>query len=211
MALRLLVVDDDPDAAFTLQALLELAPGAPATDMAQVTTFEEGLARATGGGFDVLVFDHRLGGRTGLELIEACGAQGVTAPIIVLTGRGDEQVAVQAMKSGAVDYLVKHRLTPEHLVTSLRHAAERAERARVTRQAEDLQRASEEHLRHVAQAASDTSWVMDLTTGVTRVSEPFRRVFGYALDEIPQGPAWWAERVHPDDRERVTTSFRGLA
>ncbi|MCO5171356.1 MAG: response regulator, partial [Planctomycetes bacterium] len=208
--LKVLVVDDDPDASFTLQALLELAPSAPATETAQATTFEEGLARTVAGGFDVLVFDHRLGRRTGLELIGECRAQGVTTPIVVLTGRGDEQVAVQAMKAGAIDYLVKHRLTPEHLVAALRHAAERGERERLARQVEDAQRTSEEHLRLVAQTSNDTTWVFDLTTGAIRLSESFRRQFGHDALELRDGRGWWEEHLHPDDRARCAASLRAL-
>jgi PAS domain S-box-containing protein len=209
-ALHLLVVDDDADASFTIKALVELAPGAPAIEVVQATEFEEALRQAESGTFDVLVFDVRLGARSGLDLLRECRARGLALPAIMLTGRGDEQTAVEAMKAGATDYLAKSRLTPELLVVALRHACERVEKERLARQVEDTQRASEEHLRLVGEMTNDTIWWLDLVSRVTRVSAAFETVFGYPQRVIEDETNWWSARVHPDDRARVLESFQRL-
>ena len=55
----------------------------------------------------LLLIDNRLVDMTGLDVIESLAAQGVTVPFVIMTGQGDEHLAVKIMKSGALDYLVK--------------------------------------------------------------------------------------------------------
>src|SRR5580698_5717282 len=89
---------------------------------------------------DVCLVDYRLGAQSGLALIESAIAGGVNVPMILLTGRGDHHVDIEAMKAGAADYLVKDEMTPQLLERVIRHAIER----KLTQAA--LAR-SEEHLR----------------------------------------------------------------
>ncbi|MDZ7316439.1 MAG: response regulator [candidate division KSB1 bacterium] len=62
--------------------------------------------------FDVVTLDYHLPGASGLEVLKKIKKQHPHLPVVMLTGQGDEQVAVQAMRSGAIDYLTK---TPEQL------------------------------------------------------------------------------------------------
>lgn len=57
--------------------------------------------------FDVCLFDFRLGEMDGKDLLKTDRQKDITTPIIFLTGQGDHEVAVEAMKSGATDYLLK--------------------------------------------------------------------------------------------------------
>lgn len=60
---------------------------------------------------DCVLLDYRLGADSGLEVLTAMRSEGYDHPVIMLTGQGDEQVAVDAMKRGAQDYLVKDSVT----------------------------------------------------------------------------------------------------
>jgi len=71
----------------------------------------EKLAQAS---YDVLLLDHNLPKVDGLEILKRVGEQGHDTPVIMITGEGSETVAVQAMKEGAYDYIVKSR---EYLTT----------------------------------------------------------------------------------------------
>ena len=62
------------------------------------------------------------GARDGLSLLREIRQRGVDTPVIVLTGRGAEEVAVEAMKAGAADYLSKANLSVEALERAIRHA-----------------------------------------------------------------------------------------
>ncbi|MDJ0648072.1 MAG: ATP-binding protein [Xenococcaceae cyanobacterium MO_188.B19] len=83
---------------------------------------EEGLEQLVLVKPDLILLDYLLPDFTGLEFIEELKAQeNQVPPIIMLTGQGNEIIAVEAMKSGVKDYLVKGKLTPEILTTSIKY------------------------------------------------------------------------------------------
>ena len=75
--------------------------------------------------YDVCLVDFCLGAESGLALIKQAKAGGFRGPMILLTGVGDHNLDVAAMKCGAADYLVKSEVTPELLERVIRHALER--------------------------------------------------------------------------------------
>ncbi|MDF5727473.1 MAG: response regulator [Rhizonema sp. PD38] len=74
---------------------------------------------------DIYLVDYRLGARSGLELLREAVANGCSSPIILLTGKGDWEIDIEAMKAGAADYLEKSQLTAPLLERSVRYAIER--------------------------------------------------------------------------------------
>lgn len=78
-----------------------------------------------GGEVDCLFLDYQLGARTGLDVLTDIRASGNDVPVITLTGQGNEAIAVEAMKRGAQDYLVKADLTPEALRLAIDNAIEK--------------------------------------------------------------------------------------
>jgi len=68
---------------------------------------EKALQRTKDGDFDLILLDYKLTDQDGLKLLRKMKRQGVKCPIVILTGQGDENVAVQAIKLGAQDYLPK--------------------------------------------------------------------------------------------------------
>ncbi|MDZ8187796.1 MAG: ATP-binding protein [Nostoc sp. ChiSLP02] len=85
---------------------------------------EEGFALCQKTHCDVILLDYCLPDRSGLELFDRMQEEifQTSVPVIMLTGRGDEEVAVQAMKRGALDYLVKQHLTQDVLQLAVRNA-----------------------------------------------------------------------------------------
>jgi DNA-binding NtrC family response regulator len=75
----------------------------------------KGRAEAGQGNPDLILLDYMLGPETGLEVLRAIQSDGCFLPVIMLTGHGSEEVAVEAMKAGVSDYLVKGRITTESL------------------------------------------------------------------------------------------------
>jgi len=118
LPLRLMIVEDNPDDLSVYLRHLLTWPGQDVT----VQTYELGepaLAALQASAPDCLLLDYLLPDLTGLEVLAEVRG---TCPVVMLTGLGDERVAVNAMKGGAQDYLVKDRLgAPE-----LRHAVEQA-------------------------------------------------------------------------------------
>jgi len=100
---RILIMEDDAGQARLAQRTLERAGYAVAVAGDGAT----GLALYATGAYDVLMVDHQMPGTGGLEVLHTLAARGALPPTIMVTGHGDEAIAVEAMKLGAGDYLVK--------------------------------------------------------------------------------------------------------
>jgi DNA-binding response OmpR family regulator len=88
---------------------------------------------------DVFMVDYVLGERNGIDLLNEAREKGCNAPIILLTGRGDREVDLAAMKAGAADYLDKEKLQAPLLERSIRYAIERKRSEEERLQREKLQ------------------------------------------------------------------------
>jgi signal transduction histidine kinase/DNA-binding NarL/FixJ family response regulator len=95
-------------------------------DFLEANCAEQGLALCRCQGFDVILLDFRLPDMSGLEVLNVLQQQHPYTPVIMLTGHGDEQVAVQAMKGGAQDYLIKDGLNQEVLQRTVRSVVNQA-------------------------------------------------------------------------------------
>jgi diguanylate cyclase (GGDEF)-like protein len=119
--LRILIVnDDEEDFLRTREMFLEI----PELDLALewISGYEEAADAIGRKEHDLYFLDYRLGPRTGLELLRGAMEVGVEAPVILLTGEGDREVDVAAMKLGATAYLLKDRIEPEQLERTIRYA-----------------------------------------------------------------------------------------
>ena len=71
------------------------------------------------------------------------------------------------------------------------------------KEAEAVLRASEQRFRTLSRAINDAVWDCDLSTNRVIWSESLTTMFGYPVAPETEGPAWWRERIHPEDRERM--------
>jgi diguanylate cyclase (GGDEF)-like protein len=118
---RVLVIDDDRlQFRLVQQHVKNFKRGSYELEWAE--TYEEGLAKILSGAFDVCLLDYRLGERDGLQLIREAARTGSRTPIVFLTAEASDNIDVQAMEAGALDYLVKGEITPGSLERSLRYA-----------------------------------------------------------------------------------------
>src|SRR5476651_2721806 len=102
--IRVLVIDDDEEDFFLTRDMLA------GVDRKQFqldwqATYEAGLDCILQGQHDAYLIDYRLGARSGLELLREAIAKGSRAPMILLTGQGDHEVDLEAMRAGAADYV----------------------------------------------------------------------------------------------------------
>ena len=127
---RVLLVEDDEDDFLLTRELLAEIKGRKFT-IEWARTFEAGLKAMTRNSQDICLIDYRLGAENGLELLSAARTAGAEAPVILLTGQGQEEVDLAAMKAGAADYLVKGRVAADQLDRTFRYAIERKRAAAV--------------------------------------------------------------------------------
>ena len=117
----MLVEDDDEDAAIFRRYGRGLSGYRLA--LTRVSGVEDALLKMADGRCDIVFLDLNLpGGSTGMDLLERLNESGGDIPVIVVTGSGDERKAVEVMKAGAYDYLVKDDLSSEQLERAIRSA-----------------------------------------------------------------------------------------
>ena len=135
--LAVLIVDDDEDDFFLTSEYLNRITGQNFT-ISWASSYDQALELFSTQHFDLCFFDYLLGFRTGLDLVAVAKALDLRAPIILLTGKGDTQVDVQAIRSGVADYLEKHELDSKKLERSIRYTLERSKAAEELMRAEKL-------------------------------------------------------------------------
>ncbi len=126
--LRVLLVEDDPDDYLLTSDLLQEIPGIKvAIDWAK--DFDAGREALVACDHDAVLLDYRLGKDTGMSLLREALGQGCRAPIILLTGQGDRDLALEALEAGAADYLVKGDINAVMLERSIRYALQQKRHA----------------------------------------------------------------------------------
>jgi len=137
---------------------------------------------------DIIVSDHQLPQFSGVAALELARARAPHAPFILLTGSLDEETAVEYMKAGAADYILKGRLT--RLGPAVRGALERERMKRQLRE-------REEYFRSLIEQAMDIIAVLDADGAVRYASPSVLPLLGYGAEELVGQHI--LDLVHPDD------------
>ncbi|MDB6031249.1 MAG: Blue-light-activated protein [Verrucomicrobiales bacterium] len=122
--LKVLLVEDDEDDYILTKGLLSEIKG-KRFEITWIKNPQEGLEAMAANQHDVCLVDYRLGALNGIELLRSALNRNCQAPVILLTGQGEREIDMEAMKAGASDYLVKGRLEADLLERSIRYAVER--------------------------------------------------------------------------------------
>ncbi|OKH18386.1 hybrid sensor histidine kinase/response regulator [Hydrococcus rivularis NIES-593] len=144
--LKILVVDDDRVDRLAVRRSLQKA--GIRVELSEASDARNAIALLQNTHFDCIFLDYLLPDRDGLGLIQELYSMGVKVPTIVLTGQGDEQIAVEMMKAGASDYLSKTRVSPETLAQTLRNAIRIDRAQKAAELANQRLKASNELLQH---------------------------------------------------------------
>lgn len=152
--IRVLLIEDDEDDYILTKDLFHALPRGK-YHLDRVASYDAALELLSECTHDLYLVDYRLGRKTGLELIEEVRRRGCTAPMIMLTGQIELEIDVQAMRAGAVDYLVKDRLDGAMLERSMRYALQQSRHEdlirRVNQELEERVRARTAELAHLNQ------------------------------------------------------------
>lgn len=122
--IKILLVDDDEDDQVLFQHMLNEIPNFHC-HLSFASSYEEALKWMSENHSDVAFIDFFLGEKNGLDLLRKFNEMGLTTPAIMLTGKGNPDIDMQAMQEGAADYLEKGSLTPSLLERTIRYVLER--------------------------------------------------------------------------------------
>ncbi len=154
--------------------------------------------------FDCVLMDYRLPDGDGLELVRKIRSAGLKLPLIVLTGQGDEEIAVELMKSGASDYLPKSKLAPEMLTRSLRNAVRIYRAETEAALATERRNESEERYRLVLEGSNDGIWDWDFVTHEIYCNDRLYEITGLSSAKVKANYDLFCRLLHPEDRLRIS-------
>lgn len=117
--LKILIIDDDQVDRMAVSRALKAA--GIKMKLFEASDYSGAFEILAENEFDCIFVDYLLPGKDGLALVQEIRTSGSKVPLIVLTGQGDEQTAVDLMKAGASDYITKSRITPDLLSATLRN------------------------------------------------------------------------------------------
>ena len=198
--LRVLIVEDNSDDMELLLAELRRAGYAP--EWVRVET-EEAFLLELAKAPDIVLSDYSMPRFSGLRAAELLRLSGQTLPFILISGTVGEEVAVEAMRQGATDYLLKDRMgrlgsAVERALRDAQVNRERLEaRAAIARVQQHLQNALEYSPLVVYSLKVEGDRVMSQL-----IHENITRLTGFSVQESSTY-AWWIEHVHPEDRQRI--------
>jgi len=194
--IRILYVDDNPhDRELVRDALEKEAGGFEVVEAASRADFE---ARLADGNYDLVLSDFNILGFEGLQVIDAVSVQKPGVPVLIVTGTGSEEVAVEAMRRGACDYVIK---TPKHIQRLPHTIQAQLEKKRA---AEASSRLRQERDR-LFDYSLDPLCIAGFDGYFKQLNPAWSNTLGWTTEELLAQP--YVEFVHPDDRETTTLAI----
>jgi diguanylate cyclase (GGDEF)-like protein/PAS domain S-box-containing protein len=148
----------------------------------------------------MILLDYTLPDMAGESFIAAMIAQGLQVPFVVVTGRDDSNLAVQMIKRGASDFIVKDTALLDRLPVVVSRTLQEAATMQRLHQAEQALRQSELRLSRAQRIARIGSWEWDLQTNGLYFSPELFSILGYEGDDLPQvSLEWLYHQINPAD------------
>ena len=154
-SLHILNLEDSADDAELNQAMISARW--PACDLLRVDNRSDFIAALDQGGFDVILSDFTMPGFNGLEALELARKMRPEVPFLFVSGTIGEDTAIEALKHGATDYVLKHRLV--RLIPAVDRALREAEELAECQRAEEAMRQSEHKYRELFECLGDAAFL----------------------------------------------------
>ncbi len=173
---RIVIVDDDEDDFIITSDYIRSIPDSN-HKIEWCPRYKDAVKRLLENKDDMFFVDYRLGAKSGVDFLKEARENECNSPIVLLTGKGNYTVDLQAMELGAVDYLVKTELSAEKMERCIRYALDRA----ATLQA---LRANERKYRNIFEKSKDLVFVADSQLNFVDVNEAVLALCGFEQQEI---------------------------
>lgn len=199
--MRVLHLEDSaPDAELVANKLATDLPDCEVLHAMSRQEYESALQK---GGFDLILSDYTLHGFDGLSALEMARRQCPDKPFIFLSGTIGEERAIEALKRGATDYVIKDR--PSRLVPAMRHALARAEEEKRLRQTEEALHQNRERFRQITENVADLIVALDRSGRCLYCNPAYAAAMGRSPEAVITD--LFAD-IHPDDRRAVEDIFQ---
>ncbi len=196
--IKLLLVDDDEDDFLLTSDYLKDIEGQQ-FDIDWAFSFDNAIEKIKKKQYDLCFFDFLLGSKTGIDLLRAGIEHGLKSPVILLTGKGDQRIDVEAMTLGAFDYLVKSELDSEKLERCIRYSLERASTLSTLRE-------SERKYRNIFDQTKEAIFTARLDGTFNYFTPSTAELFGYTEEELYCLKSY-SVFVRADDRRQFITQL----
>ncbi|GGA13131.1 response regulator [Okeania sp. KiyG1] len=191
--INILLIEDDEDDFIVIDDILSEVES-PKISLVWEKTYEGGLAAIQTGEYDVCLLDYRLGEKDGIDLLKAAIELNCQTPIIFITGQGDRELDLLAMKIGAADYLNKLEIREYTLERVIRYVIERNKNLIALKETQaKLQEAQK--IPHLG------NWVLDLKTQKITWSDEVLRILGLSGTQKPPTCTEFLQMFLPESRK----------
>jgi PAS domain S-box-containing protein len=188
---KVMLIDDDPS--YHVLTSRMLARADQEFDVDWVGSYQEGLEAIRQQKHDVYLVDYHLGRVTGLDLLREAEVDSLPKPVIMMTGHGKHNLDLEAIQSGAADYIDKVELRPASLQRSIRYALERA---RII----EHQRESEQMYRSLIEEAFDGILITDSHGEIILTNDQICHMTGWDNDTLTaMGLREIVKPIQPED------------
>lgn len=154
----------------------------------------------------ILVLDYKLPDMTGKDIVDTLSGRGFTIPFIIVTGHGDERLAVDMMKMGARDYIIKDPALMDVIPHVLKRVSDELLKEGKLADAEKFLQKSEERYKRITQAITDYIYTVRIESGrpvSTTHSEACFAVTGYRAEEFAADDYLWIRIVVEEDHDLI--------
>src|ERR1051325_3267915 len=201
MSLRILSLED---VAYDVELMeRELRKAAIEYELKRVDTKEQFLAALSEFNPDIIFADYSLPQFSALEALELLHHRKNTVPVILVTGSHSEEAAVECMKEGAEDYILKASLT--RLPSALQNTLRKKEAERYKETAETALKQSEAQYRLITENTRDLICLLDAHNQFLYASPSYELVLGYKPEQLIDTD--YFQLIHPDDAPRAKTAL----
>jgi PAS domain S-box-containing protein len=200
--LQILHLEDDPDFAEWVRSLF--AQDGLDVELKCVGDRAAFEAALDAGAFDVIVSDYHLPSFSGLDALAMVRKKNPHIPFILVSGTIGEQAAIESLRAGATDYLLKQQ--PDRLPSAVRRAVQEAEERARLRAAETELVRREKYFRTLTENSLDVLCILSRDGNFLYASPSIERALGYKPEEL-RGQNFFA-RLHPDDLLPVQEAFQ---
>lgn len=153
---------------------------------------------------DIIITDYKLPSFNGSLALAIAKAECPDVPVIFVTGALGEEMAVEILKKGATDYILKHRLS--HLAPAVMRALREVEERVDRKRADEALRESERKYHALAELSPVGIFRTDAEGDCTYINERWQEISGLTLEEaLEKG---WVQSLHPDDQNRISQEWK---